>query len=172
MDFDEYFMSMAYLIATRSKDESTNIGSVIVDYNNIVISTGYNSFPAGINDNVPERQVRPEKYFWMSHSELNAIILAASKGHATENCKMYTLGVPCATCGRSIINAGIDKVIVDRSWMDHCPERWLDEATRTETMFYEAGVKLSYYTGDINTDIRIKLDGRKYSSKYGMIYDC
>lgn len=41
---------------------------------------GYNSFPRGINDNVPDRQVRPFKYKWFAHAEENAINNAALIG--------------------------------------------------------------------------------------------
>jgi len=57
----------------RSKDKSTHVGAVVVDDLNIVRSMGYNSFVRGINDDVPERQERPEKYFWFEHAERNAI---------------------------------------------------------------------------------------------------
>ena len=44
--FDELFMRMVYLTATKSKDPSSKIGAVIVK-DNRVISTGYNGFPRG-----------------------------------------------------------------------------------------------------------------------------
>ena len=40
---------------------------VIVGKNKEIVSTGYNSFPRGINDNLKERQERPEKYYWFEH---------------------------------------------------------------------------------------------------------
>ena len=64
--WDDYFMTMVYLASTRSKDEHTKVGAVIVDDLNIIMSVGYNSFVRGINDCVSERQERPEKYFGLN----------------------------------------------------------------------------------------------------------
>ena len=78
-----------------------------------IVSTGYNSFPRGIDDNVAERQERPEKYFWFEHAERNAIYNAARIGVSTKGCTMFlTCDIPCADCARGIINAGIIKVYV------------------------------------------------------------
>lgn len=63
MEWDEYFINIAEQVKLKSKDEKTQIGVVIVGKDNEIVSTGYNSFPRGINDNVNERQERPEKYF-------------------------------------------------------------------------------------------------------------
>ena len=113
MKWDDYFMTMVYLVAMRSKDESTHVGAVIVGPNKEIRSTGYNSFPMGINDDVPERQERPEKYFWFSHAERNAVYLAARVGIPVEGCTMYTNGIPCTDCAFAVIQAGITEVVVD-----------------------------------------------------------
>ncbi len=69
MNWDKYFMSLVYLVALKSKDKRTKIGAVIIGPDNEIRSTGYNSFPRGIDDNVPERQIPDEKYFWFAHAE-------------------------------------------------------------------------------------------------------
>jgi len=114
--WDDYFMTMVYLVAMRSKDSSTHIGAVIVDEFNIVRSMGYNSFVRGINDDVSERQQRPEKYFWFEHGERNAIYNA--RGQDLRGCRMYTNGMPCMDCSRGIVQVGIKEVIVDKKWDD------------------------------------------------------
>ena len=48
--WDQYFMTLAYLVSMRSKDDSTHIGAVIVGPDNEVRSMGYNGFPRGIQD--------------------------------------------------------------------------------------------------------------------------
>ena len=73
MRWVEYFYNIANEVKNKSKDERTQIGAVIVGKNKEIVSTGYNSFPRGINDNLKERQERPEKYFWFEHAERNAI---------------------------------------------------------------------------------------------------
>ena len=54
MKWDEYFLKIAEVVKLKSKDKNTQIGVVLVGNNNEIISTGYNSFPRGINDNVNE----------------------------------------------------------------------------------------------------------------------
>jgi dCMP deaminase len=149
MDWDSYFMTMAYLVAMRSKDKSTHVGAVIVGPDKEIRSTGYNSFPPGINDNVPERQERPEKYYWFAHAERNAIDLAAMVGIPLAGCIMYTNGIPCTDCAFSIIRAGIKEVVVDRKWSNPERDKWDETAKRTKVMFEEAGVKLRFWEGDL-----------------------
>lgn len=149
LSWDSYFMSLAYLIAMRSKDESTNIGAVIVGEDNEIRSTGYNSFPMGINDTIEERQERPEKYYWFAHAEKNAIDHAARVGIPLKGCKMYTQGIPCMDCARSIVQSGIKKVIVHSKWGDGWNNKWNENAIRTKQLFDEAKVELEFFDGNI-----------------------
>ena len=48
--WDEYFMGVAKLAALRSKDPGTQVGACIVNEANKIISTGYNGFPLGCDD--------------------------------------------------------------------------------------------------------------------------
>ena len=73
MRWVEYFYNIANEVKNKSKDKRTQIGAVIVGKNKEIVSTGYNSFPRGINDWDEERQERPEKYYWFEHAERNAI---------------------------------------------------------------------------------------------------
>lgn len=109
-DWDNYFLSLAFLVSARSRDEETKHGTVIVDRNNLILGTGYNSFIKGINDaSLPK--IRPNKYPFMIHSELNAIL----------NCKVlprevygggkaYVTGRCCTHCLQSLIQAGVNEI--------------------------------------------------------------
>ena len=66
MRWVEYFYNIANEVKKKSKDKRTQIGAVIVGKNKEIVSTGYNSFPRGIDDWKPERQERPEKYFGLN----------------------------------------------------------------------------------------------------------
>jgi dCMP deaminase len=147
--WDDYFMSMAYLSASKSKDQRTHIGAVVVGPNNEVVSLGYNSFPRGINDNKPERQLKPEKYPWFEHGERNAIYNATLIGASLKGCKMYTNGVPCTDCGRGVIQSGILEVIVDKEWNEGNSQEDKEDSDKTLQMFGEAGIKVRYWTGDL-----------------------
>lgn len=50
LSWDDYFMSIAYLSAYRSKDPSTQVGACIVNKDNRVVGIGYNGMPRGCSD--------------------------------------------------------------------------------------------------------------------------
>ena len=146
MNWTNYFLNIAEAVKEKSKDQITKIGAVIVGKDNEIVSTGYNSFPRGIDDDVEERQQRPEKYFWMVHGELNAILNAARIGVSTNGCKMYlTCGIPCSNCGRAIINAGITEVYCKVEDTTQNRKKWDEESSKTKQMFEESGVKITFY---------------------------
>ena len=146
MNWVDYFRSIAETVKEKSKDERTKIGAVIVGKNKEIVSTGYNSFPRGIDDWKADRQERPEKYFWFEHAERNAIYNAARIGVSTKGCTMYlTCGIPCADCARGIINAGITRIFIVRGASGATSEKWIESAERSMEMFEEAGVNVQWY---------------------------
>jgi len=145
--WDEYFINMVKLISTRSKDENTKIGCVIVGPHHEVRSTGYNGFPRGINDNDPERQRRPQKYYYFEHAERNAIYNAVRHGVALEGCILYCKAMPCADCARGIIQSGILQVVLSTFQLEG---RWGDSCQAGWTMMCESGI-IVRYIGE-NTD--------------------
>lgn len=144
----DYYREIAHVVKTKSKDQSTQIGCVIVGKGNEIISTGYNSFPRGINDYDESRQERPEKYFWMEHAERNAIYNAARIGVSTMGSTIYmTCAISCADCARAIINAGIVKVYFEKNMVVKNRAKWSESAERSLIMFEEAGVSVEMYDG-------------------------
>lgn len=156
VSWDDLYMTMAYLVSRKSKDRDTHVGAVIVGPDNEVRSVGYNSFPRGISDDVPERQERPEKYSWFAHAERNAVYNAAMVGIPLKGCKMYTNGIPCNDCAFGIINSGITEVIVDKVWDDNNYDIWKETARKTKIMFSEADIKLRFWDGDFLGIYRFK----------------
>ncbi|MBC8555659.1 MAG: dCMP deaminase family protein [Candidatus Brocadiales bacterium] len=108
-DWDQYFMTIAYLAASRSTDQSTHVGAVIVTQDNAIVSTGYNGPVRGEVYDTP--QERPEKYLYIEHAERNAIYNAARHGTKLDQCKLYVNFLPCADCARAIVQSGITEVI-------------------------------------------------------------
>ena len=80
MNWTEYFLNIAEQVKLKSKDNSTQIGAVIVGEDNEVLSTGYNSFPRGMDDTVSERQERPEKYFGLNTRNVMEYIMPLEWG--------------------------------------------------------------------------------------------
>jgi len=154
-------MSIVATVSMKSKDKKTHHGAVIVGKNNEIRSTGYNSFVRGLNDNVPKRQKRPEKYYWFEHAERNAIYNAALHGVSLDGCRMYVSGVPCADCARGIIQCGIVEVIALIREDNLDIKKWNEHSRRTIEMFNETGVVLRYYTDKIINNMCFLLDGKE-----------
>lgn len=135
----EYFMRMAALVATRSRDTSSRVGAVVVDPDTqATLSTGYNGMPMGVNDAAPERYERPLKYDFFEHAEANAIHLAARNGTKLAGATIYVTATPCTACARAIIQSGIRTVVIPETC--ELALRW--DPTITMTMFYEAGINV------------------------------
>ncbi len=140
-DWDEYFIEMAQLVASKSKDPSTKCGTVLVDSRHSVVSTGYNGLPRNVDDNNPERNERPAKYMFYEHGERNAIYSAARRGASTEGCTAYVVqGLPCCDCARALIQAGIIEVICNEATDPEFLARWKDSIEATKVMFREAHI--------------------------------
>ena len=141
-------MSMAYFVAMKSKDTSTKTGAVIVGPNNEIRSTGYNGLPRCVNDDVPERFERPDKYLWTEHAERNAVY---NSPLSCNNCDIYIAGLPpCADCARAIIQSRIRRVVIDAHWakVPTHPE-WQRSCDVGKIMLIEAGVDYKYYDGEL-----------------------
>ena len=142
-DWHAYYLAVCRSVALRSKDPSTQIGCVIVGPAHEIRSTGYNSFPRGIADTVPERLERPEKYLWIEHAERNAIYNAARAGTPLQGCTIYVEVTPCMDCARAIVQAGIARVIVDADRMQrYSSKRYDEEFKKVKVLFKEAGIKM------------------------------
>lgn len=140
--WDDYFMSLATNVATRSKDRSTKVGCLIVGPDNEIRATGYNSFPRGINDDVEERHARPEKYLWTEHAERNAVYAAARVGTPLKDCRAFLPWFPCMDCARGFIQVGIVEVVCHEP--DLATPKWGEEFKRVLEMFDEAKVAVRY----------------------------
>lgn len=112
LTWQEYFITIAQVCALRSKDPSTQVGTVIVNKNKEIIATGYNGLPWGCHDdNYPwendDKNWLETKYPYVVHAEANAII------HARQNCfgfSLYTTLFPCGECAKLIIQSGIKEI--------------------------------------------------------------
>jgi len=155
-DWDQLYITMCYLVGMRSKDDKTHVGSVIVDSDNVLVSTGYNSLPRGVDVDPAEKRLSREggeKYYWIEHAERNAIYNAARRGTILKGCKIYIPWLPCMDCARGIVQSGIAEAIIHQNGQDFYNEntngKWVDSHIRTQEMFLEAGVRLRFVTCNI-----------------------
>jgi len=103
-----------------------------------VAATGYNGLPRGVEDKA-ERMERPAKYLWTSHAEENAVAQAARVGMKLKGGTAFVTHMPCSRCARTLIQAGIEYVVVDRGTTS-MPQEEFDVAMQ---MFKEAGVDVA-----------------------------
>ena len=152
ISWDEYFMGVAIMSGMRSKDPHTQVGACIVSQDNKILSMGYNGFPKGCSDEeFPwNREGDPlnNKYFYTTHSELNAIL--NFRGGSLEGSKLYVSLFPCNECAKAIIQSGITEIIYDSDKYEHTPS-----TIAPKRMLRAAGVKFRKYEP---TGRHIKID--------------
>ena len=137
--WDDYFMSVAHSVKARSSCVRRQVGAVIVR-NKQIISTGYNGTPRGVkncNEGGCERCNTPSETIPSGtgldrcaccHGEENAIVQAALHGMRTEGSTLFTTNVPCATCAKMAINAGMSRIVFFGTYPDELGEKLLKEA--------------------------------------------
>ena len=137
--WDRRFMDVASLVALWSKD-GTRVGAVLVGPENEIRLTAFNGPPKGVCD-TPDRFERPAKYLYASHAEANLVAFAAREGIRTKDCTVYVTHRPCAACARTMIQAGVKRVVYGVG-VFHATVTWEDETRAASVMCAEAGVKL------------------------------
>jgi dCMP deaminase len=134
--WDQYFMDITRLIATRSSCLRRQVGALLVKDRNI-LATGYNGVPSGISHceaagclrerlKVPSGE-RHELCRGL-HAEQNAIIQAAKHGTNINGATLYCTTMPCIICTKMIINAGVTKVIFGEGYADDLAREMITEA--------------------------------------------
>jgi dCMP deaminase len=134
--WDQYFMDITHLVATRSSCLRRQVGALLVKDRNI-LATGYNGVPSGISHceatgclrerlKVPSGE-RHELCRGL-HAEQNAIIQAAKHGTNIDGATLYCTTMPCIICTKMIINAGIKKVIYAEGYADDLAREMIAEA--------------------------------------------
>src|SRR5882724_1578597 len=103
-EWDRRFLDLARHVGQWSKDQSRQVGCVIVGPSREIRAIGYNGFPRGADDSPDSlRNTRPNKYLWTEHAERNAIYQAARIGITVSGCTMYLPWFPCMDCARAIV---------------------------------------------------------------------
>lgn len=144
--WDNFYLTMAQQYSKASKDPSTKVGSVIIDSDKRVVSTGYNGFPKGIKDSPERLNNRELKLSLTIHAECNALLYAKS---SLEDCTIFTWPfMPCSSCASKIIQKGIKRVVSLKSENS----RWEQSFLLSKEIFKEANIDLTLYDFLVNID--------------------
>jgi dCMP deaminase len=117
--WDEYFMNIAKVAASRSNCMKRKVAAIIVRDKRIV-STGYNGTPRGTRNCNEGGCPRCNNFATSgtaldeclcSHGEENAIVQASYHGVSLKDGIIYSTFAPCLQCAKMIINSGIREVI-------------------------------------------------------------
>jgi dCMP deaminase len=139
--WDQYFMDIARVVASRSNCMKRKVAAVIV-LDKRIISTGYNGTPRGTkncneggcprcNNMAPSGTGLDECL--CSHGEENAIVQASYHGVSLKDATIYSTFAPCLMCAKMIINSGIREVVYNLDYPLN------DSAFR---LFKEAGITI------------------------------
>lgn len=134
--WDQYFMDITLLVATRSTCLRRGVGAILVKERNI-LATGYNGVPSGISHceqtgclreqmKVPSGE-RHELCRGL-HAEQNAIIQAARHGVNIDGSTLYCTTMPCVICTKMLINAGIKRVVFAEGYADNLAREMIAES--------------------------------------------
>ena len=117
-DWDEYFMKLAMLASERATCPRMHCGCVLVKSKN-VIATGYNgSIPGDEHCDEAGCLLVDDHCVRTVHAEMNALIQATKRGHAVDGATAYVTNMPCTTCAKSLITAGVKRVVVFSDYHD------------------------------------------------------
>lgn len=134
--WDEYFMSIAHQVATRSTCTRRQVGAVLVKGKRI-LATGYNGVPIGLEhcevvgclrDQLGIPSGEKHELCRGLHAEQNAVIQAARFGIAMDGSTVYSTTRPCVLCAKILINSGVVEIVSSAGYPDALSESIIEES--------------------------------------------
>jgi dCMP deaminase len=117
-NWDSYFLKLAMLASERATCPRMHCGCVLVKNKN-VIATGYNgSIPGDDHCEDVGCLVVDNHCVRTNHAEMNAVTQAAKWGHPLEGATAYVTNMPCTTCAKALVAAGIKRVVIFSDYHD------------------------------------------------------
>lgn len=131
-DWDVYFLKLAMLASERATCPRMHCGCVLVKNKNVV-ATGYNgSIPGDDHCEDVGCLVIDNHCVRTNHAEMNALTQAAKLGNSVDGGTAYVTNMPCTTCAKALIAAGIKRVVIFSDFHD----------TLAKQFFAKAGVRM------------------------------
>ncbi len=110
--WDDYFLEISKMVAKRSTCDRAFVGCVIVNKDHRIVSTGYNGSVSGNPHCIDVGHVMRDGHCIATiHAEMNALLYCAKEGISVNNCTAYVTHFPCLNCTKSLIQAGIKRIV-------------------------------------------------------------
>lgn len=137
--WDDYFMAITRIVATRGTCDRLYAGAVLVKDNRIV-STGYNGSPPGLPQCDEAGHLLEEGHCVRTiHGEHNALLQAAViGGSSTKGSTLYTLYSTCIHCAKYVVASGVKRIVIGKIYRNEQVLEYLQEAG-LEVVIYEPG---------------------------------
>jgi dCMP deaminase len=127
LPWDEYFMQIAEVVASRSTCPRKFVGAVIVR-DKTILSTGYNGSIRGMPHCADVGHMMENDHCVATiHAEANAIIQAAKNGVMIDGGTLYVTASPCWQCFKQVANSGLRRICYREFYRD---QRIFDVAER------------------------------------------
>lgn len=168
--WDTLYMSMCYLLAYKSEDDSTKVGAVLATKDHSPVAYGFNGLPRGLTLE-PQHLERPGKYYYFEHAERNAVYNASRAGVDAQLAHtLYITWLPCAPCARAVIQGtGVKEIVVHRQGQDAYMsaigtrhDNWADSNTAACEMFDARGIDVRWYEGPIIAGLQGFFSGKLF----------
>lgn len=146
--WDKFYLGLAKYYSSASKDPSTKVGAIVVDYltrdSGKVVGCGYNGFPPGVDDSEERYKDRPLKYKLVTHAEVNACIDAGENARGSTLYVYPSFMIPpiCNECCKIAIASGIAEIVgfnVDPNDEERA-KRWAESIIISKLLCDEAGI--------------------------------
>ena len=133
VDWDQYFLAQAHVVALRGTCSRLKVGAVIVR-NRRMIATGYNGSVADGDHCIDKGCYMDDGHCVRTiHAEANALLQCARFGVATNNTVLYVTHFPCLQCCKQIIQAGITHVYYEHDYRNNSFAVQLFEEAQVKT---------------------------------------
>jgi dCMP deaminase len=144
LNWDEYFMSVAFLSSMRSVDRNHRAGACIVNQENRIVGIGYCGLPRAMDSVGTGSEDTDDLKLYLCHSVMNAIL--NKNQYDVRGCRIYCTHFPCNECAKMILQSGISRVTYSSGNGDQ-------EASKL--LFTLAGVSVCPYSPRIRTHVTV-----------------
>ncbi len=147
MSWHEFFASQSQIMALRSTCPRLSVGCVIVR-DKRMIASGYNGSITGEVHCIDVGcKVVDGHCIRTIHAEQNALLQCARFGVATQGADIYVTHLPCLSCTKSIVQAGIAHIYYEESYR---PDAYANE------LLSIAGIPIIQVKSNLSRFIRLK----------------